>query len=265
MCDCDAVCPKREYFCFICQLFTHQFLDIVLQIERHGVILQGRLAQLLTEGPSPNPRWLLKFDGQPHKDEEMYERSFGKTLYSMSVDEEGSIGVVTSSASVSSASTQRKPGTATRRTNGNKKSVTSSDDDETEQKGMYADDKKGPHMIDGSNAGSDVESDSSDRRSLNRRASAREERSRRRQAKIDEEIFPNVHEQLLTGGKRRLSSHSTAFHNSKRSRRDGDDDFHHGNNDVSGENGAVIQVNLLTGTLYLYRGKHRRAEFIRRV
>lgn len=244
----------------------------IVEVQRHGVVMQGRLAQLLTEGPSPNPRWLLKFDGQPYKDEEMYERSFGKTLFSMSVDEEGSIGVVTSSASVSSASTQRKVGTGGRRTNGTKKGGTSSDDDETEQKELYSEDTKGENLIEESNAPSDVESDTNDRRSQNRRVTAREERSRRRQAKIDEEIFPNlpVHEQFMAGAKRRIStgSLSTSFHNSKRSRRDADNDDPDNktnNNDDTSTKSTVIQVTLLTGTLYLYRGKQRRAEFIRRV
>ena len=32
-----------------------------------------------------------------------------------------------------------------------------------------------------------------------------------------------------------------------------------------GEDGEVVKVKLLTGTLYLYRGPQRRVEFVRRV
>lgn len=211
--------------------------------------MKGRLAQLLTEGPSPNPRWLLKFDGQPHKDEEMYERSFGKTLWS--AEEEDSGGAM-SSASVVSSSTQRK-GNVARRTAGNKKGVTSSEEDEADpdHTTSQSDEKRVENSVDESNAGSEVDSDTSGRRSHIDRVTAREQRSRRRQAKIDDEVIPALNEQIFPGEKRSVSSLSESLKNTKRARRDGD--------------GEVIQVNLLTGTLYLYRGKQRRAEFIRRV
>jgi hypothetical protein len=75
--------------------------------------------------------------------------------------------------------------------------------------------------------------------------SAREARSKRRQAKIDDDIVPA---ELLVGEKSAL--HLNGALKNKRQR---------------GDEGDVIQVKLLTGTLYLYRGKQRRAEFIRRV
>jgi hypothetical protein len=74
---------------------------LLFQINRNDLTLRGKLVQLLTEGPSPNPRWLVKFDGQPQKDEKMHERSFGKVLVSYD-DEEPS-----SSSPISAV--QRKP------------------------------------------------------------------------------------------------------------------------------------------------------------
>ena len=77
------------------------------------------------------------------------------------------------------------------------------------------------------------------------RRSAREARSRRRQAQIDEEAPAD---DASKGTTRRVAPQGNAR---KRQRVDTD--------------GEVIKVKLLTGTLFLYRGLHRRAEFIRRV
>ncbi len=209
--------------------------------------MKGRLAQLLTDGPSPNPRWLLKFDGQPYKDEEMYERSFRKTL--LSVDDEDA-GGTSSSGLVVSSLVQRKTNTA-RRTSESKKNVASSEEDEVDHKESFSDEKKVEHSVDGSNAGSDVDSDMSGRRSYKDRVTAREQRSRRRQAKIEDDVIPDFHDQVLDEGKRCVCSISASLDKIKRPRGDTEDE--------------VVQVNLLTGTLYLYRGKKRRVEFIRRV
>ena len=215
------------------------------QIDRAGTILRGRLAQLLTEGTSPNPRWLVKFDRQPQKDEEMYERSFGKLLVAYDEDEPS-----TRSRSPLPPAVQSKPskpnGNAARRGSTGKNSSTSSDE---EQKKSVKDNgsKKGSEVSEGSNAGSDDDSstpETGSRRSSRDRVSAREERSRRRQAKIDEDV-PG---QESSGGKRR----PPPLNGSKKRPR--------GEND-----GEVVKVKLLTGTLFLYRGLHRRAEFIRRV
>ena len=76
-------------------------------------------------------------------------------------------------------------------------------------------------------------------------ASAREQRSLRRQTKDDDDDG-------TTGAKRTRQGpikNSGLPSNSKRARRTDDE---------------VIKVPMLTGTLYLYRGLHRRAEFVRK-
>jgi hypothetical protein len=222
------------------------------QINRAGAILKGRLAQLLTEGTSPNPRWLIKFDGQPQKDEEMYERSFGKLISAN--DEEDSPSPLTVQQRKTSSS---KPIGGGRRGSVGKNSGTSSEDGEVTgdepKKGKSSSSKKTVQFTKGSNDGDDGSDDSSTpetaaaRKSRVDRASAREERSRRRQAKIDEEIPIGPGE--VVGGKRRPPP--PPLSKNKRQRTE--------------EDGEVVKVKLLTGTLYLYRGRQRRAEFIRRV
>ncbi len=107
----------------------------------------------------------------------------------------------------------------------------------------------------GSNDGSDDSSpldESYAGMSRKDRVSAREARSRRRQAKIDEDAVPPGTE--IVGGKRHLTldGHHAPPNNKKPKHNESDD-------------GEVVKVKLLTGTLYLYRGAQRRAEFVRRV
>ena len=91
----------------------------------------------------------------------------------------------------------------------------------------------------------------------NAKVSAREARSRRRQAAIDE-FGVQLHQLGATGttangGKRKIGGNGGRANNKKqRGGRDGGDQ-------------ECLKIKLLTGTLYLYRGKHRRAEFVRRV
>jgi hypothetical protein len=107
----------------------------------------------------------------------------------------------------------------------------------------------------GSNDGSDDSSpldESYAGMSRKDRVSAREARSRRRQAKIDEDAVPPGTE--IIGDKRHLAleGHIAPPSNKKLKHNESDD-------------GEVVKVKLLTGTLYMYRGAQRRAEFVRRV
>ena len=72
--------------------------------------------------------------------------------------------------------------------------------------------------------------------------SEREKRSRLRQSKVEDATL------AVEGSKRRMLSNNN-FPKIKRQK----------------ANEEVVVVKLLTGTLYLYRGAHRRAEFVRRV
>ena len=76
--------------------------------------------------------------------------------------------------------------------------------------------------------------------------SARERRSRRRQQKVDtEEVLP-------LDNTRNKRSHLAGENAANKKMRNANDE-------------NVVVVKLLTGTLYLYKGPHRRAEFVRQI
>jgi hypothetical protein len=224
---------------------------------------------------------LVKFDGQAYNDEEMYERAFGKLLYSAVVVEDGEEGCFgaddptssgrkrsskggTTISEVSSEGEKSDVATAaanrstnSKKTNNDKMSVQfSSEVDNDEAVGG------GGGGGDGTDGGvssplEDYEELPANRRSRSdgrkSKASAREQRSQRRHAKIDEVdliMFPGM--ELLGGGKRKLT-HNSASTASKKYKHDPTLD------------GEVVKVQLLTGTLHLYRGVQRRVEFVRRV
>lgn len=206
--------------------------------------MKGRLAQLLTEGTSPNPRWLIKFDGVSHKDEEMYERSFGKLIASADDDDEP----VSNRSRSPPTTNQNKSSTRLGDNRKGSKSASSSSDDEP-KKAKASGATKTAKPKD-SNDGSDGDSSSPEtsggrKMSAKDRVSAREARSRRRQAQIDQDVPPGLVDPA--GGQRRAPQPS----NPKKRQR--------------GNDGDVVKVKLLTGTLFIYKGLNRRAEFIRRV
>lgn len=187
------------------------FLSISLsQIARNNVVLKGRLAYNLTEGPSPNYRWLVKFDND-NKDEELYEHVFGKVLKAAEDDD---------------APTMTMPPPRRARVN------------RTSDRGSSDGEPKRVTFSESSPTASDDSGDHADSANV----SAREKRSRLRQSKVED--APPV----VDGSKRRMPS-SNNFPKNKRQK----------------TNEEVVVVKLLTGTLYLYRGAHRRAEFVRRV
>ena len=86
------------------------------------------------------------------------------------------------------------------------------------------------------------------------RVSAREARTRRRQAMMEDATVAEPQQQQMArkpsaSGKRKLTGAALLAQKNKRQRND--------------EN--CVTVKFLTGTLYLYRGPQRRAEFVRRV
>lgn len=180
------------------------------------MVAEGRLAYNLTEGPSANPRWLVTFDLEPWKDEELYERSFG-TLLKKAGNE------------ADRASPTDYPNKQSKR------SSSSSEDDSSMKK------RKNVTFSEDSPVASDSSSVAvpGDGRA-SKKARARQERIARRQAKIDQEDVPPTRQ----NDKSRNS-------NNKHSLGDG-------------TNEEVIEVKMLTGTLFLYRGLNRRAEFVRK-
>jgi len=253
--------------------------DIVEIDRQHGVVARGRLAQLLTEGPSPNPRWLVKFDSQPYKDEEMYERAFGKLIHSNEESEEQQSALtafeVTSSVFARSKTSISAANSATELLNDSKGSGTAGEGDKSDdaKKGKNGNgsniesttmptvnlkSKSVQFQKNGAVLSQDSADDSSPTEENSRggtsrsRASAREARSRRRQAMIDDAaIVPGTE---ILAGKRKLPP--PPGHRLKQ--------YKHNETQYS-EDGEVVKVKLLTGTLYLYRGAQRRVEFVRRV
>lgn len=90
------------------------------------------------------------------------------------------------------------------------------------------------------------EGDSSPRENRSERSSAREQRSKRRHAQVEQHVVG----QPQSNHKRPMPPPKSNPDN-KKSRKD--------------QNQEVVKVPMLTGTLYLYRGPVRRAEFIRHV
>jgi hypothetical protein len=184
----------------------------------------------------------------------MYERSFGKLIASYDDEDPSTRSKSPSPTQNKPPPTQNKPPPSQNKPSkpkgSNGKSSSTSSGDEL-KKGPKAGGKKAVQSSEGSNAGSDYSSTpetGSGKMSARDRVSAREARSNRRQAKIDEDAPLGLGEAAGPEGKRRAPPPN---HSKKRQR--GDD------------NCEVVKVKLLTGTLFLYRGRHRRAEFIRRV
>jgi hypothetical protein len=189
------------------------------KITRNGVTAEGRLAYNLTEGPSANPRWLVKFDRESWKDEELYERSFGALLRKAGDEADR-------------ASAEDYPNKQSKRT-----SKSSSSSEEDSSKGT-SNKRKGVTFSESSPVGSDSSSIENDQAAVDERARARAQRIARRQAKIDKEVTqPKPRSRDPRGNKRTR---------------------------VEESNEEVIKVPMKTGTLYLYRGLNRRAEFVRK-
>mmetsp|Transcript_7913 Transcript_7913/g.9061 ORF Transcript_7913/g.9061 Transcript_7913/m.9061 type:complete len:230 (-) Transcript_7913:141-830(-) len=206
----------------------------IVEINRGGRFLIGRLAYNLTEAISPNPRWLVTFENETHKDEELYEKALGKILKKATGDKDKNFHIERRARLLPSSNVDRRHG----------QNSGSSEEGECEK-------KKKSKSVAFSDAGTPAQSDDSS--TDPKKSSAREQRSRRRQAKIDDVVVsvPNGSSQIC---KRRLpsSSRATTGKNSNSITKKTKD-------------GEVVKVKLLTGTLYLYRGLHRRAEFIRRI
>jgi hypothetical protein len=225
---------NRDTFSFHATLENLTNVANSSQVARHDAIVRGRLVYRLSEGPTANPRWLVAFDDEPSwKDEELYEKFFGKTL------------TTTEAAPPPKLSQPRNKADSLRKktakpNNGSIKTSSSSEAEESRsgrKKSVTFTDTTSPNL-------SEADSSPKDSESKSDLVSAREQRSLRRQAKVEEEI---VHQHKIDPRKRPVPVPAVGI-DQKRLR--GDEE--------------VIKVPMLTGTLYLYRGPVRRAEFVRR-
>mmetsp|Transcript_21973 Transcript_21973/g.32454 ORF Transcript_21973/g.32454 Transcript_21973/m.32454 type:complete len:232 (+) Transcript_21973:88-783(+) len=207
----------------------------LVEVAKNDSVVRGRLVQKLTESPASNPRWLVAFDDNPAwKNEELYEKDLGKQL-PKSRD---------TPVLKSARFRNRSRSNPTRRRNGKSgsNSKTSSSSEAEETRSTLNAKKKVVTFTNDSADASEV-----DQPSEMGKSSAREQRSLRRQAKVEEEVVlhPSTQSSLT---KRPRAPISTPGSVSKKSRTEQE----------------VVKVPLLTGTLYLYRGPVRRAEFVRR-
>lgn len=224
--------------------------------------MEARLAQLLTEGTSPHPRWLIRIDG---RSEEIYEHLFERVLVAAddSADagnsdpahfsaherdnESAAPGKTTASTTGKRSASNKNSGSGDE---GSKEARESgrSDDEEMRKENNENNSKKSVSFSNESSANGSEGSETGDTSAAGRKVSAREQRSRKRQAMIDEHggnfgVLPPAN------GKRRPPQNNKS--KAKRMRPESDEE--------------CVKIKLLTGTLYLYRGRHRRAEFVRRV
>lgn len=210
-----------------------------------------------------NVRWLVKFDNQPYKDEEMYERAFKSLIHSASGKEENSEDkkrtnyetITTDHIELPTSSHSATKGTVGKNDTTKASGCSSS---EGEEKGggslKYATrTAKSVQFQSGTDDDSPEEHSTGASRSSRNRVSQRqrEARSRRRQAKMDEAAETDV-TPSTSGSKRRQLQ---ASGNSKSPKV----------NEQCTNNDEVVKVMFKTGTLYLYRGARRRVEFVRRV
>lgn len=232
------------------------------QINRSNAPTTGKLIYKLTEGPTANPRWLVAFDDEGYRDEELYEHSFVKAGSDEAAMATSPKRDSPSPTEMNNKNTSRHRSSKT--TTSSRNSSSGSLGSVSDQDGAGSEDrkmrnKKTVTFSEGSPVPS-VPSDSSSpaTHAVNKvvkqsKVSAREERSRRRQAMIHQEA-------QLSGvvGVKRVRSHSSSSHHK------GSNKKARANEVTDDEDDEVVKIVMKTGTLFLYRGLHRRAEFVRK-
>ncbi|CAB9497958.1 expressed unknown protein [Seminavis robusta] len=241
---------------------TFKVGDIV-EVAKVGIILRGRLVAQADSTQSNQPRWRVAFDDDNFPEEELFESSIGQVVPS---DTESSpsqppppVAATApaaapppspSPASVAAAATARKKN----RKNG--RFVKSSDNATVDLNG-----KKSVSFI-ATQSEPEVAPPVS-YSSNSKRTSAREQRTARRNRShpiSDTPLAPTPS----------LNTHPAPSHTSKKRPPSGSGSGggksskkHKGGSSNTDE--EVVKVPMLTGTLYLFKGLHRRAEFHRRV
>ncbi len=203
---------------------------------RNDTVVKGRLLQQLFEGKTANPRWLVAFVDEPSwKDEELYEAVFGKPWPKE-----------TEAHPKPARSRTKPPAKEPQKKTSKNGVVKNSPSSDAEASHTSSTKEKSVSFTETTRAVS--EGDSSPRENRSDRSSAREQRSKRRHAQVEQHVVG----QPQPSHKRALHPpNAKSNHDNKKSRKE--------------QNEEVVKVPMLTGTLYLYRGPVRRAEFIRHV
>mmetsp|Transcript_3592 Transcript_3592/g.6031 ORF Transcript_3592/g.6031 Transcript_3592/m.6031 type:complete len:239 (-) Transcript_3592:145-861(-) len=214
----------------------------VVEVARNESVVKGKLLQELSEGKTANPRWLVAFIDEPAwKDEELYEKAFGKQWHEGETE-----------AHPKPPRVRTKPLVAVPPTKSTSKIVGGSlkSDSSSETEESRTSKKKSVSFTESPGASG---SDSSPKRmraaAAAARKSSREQRSLRRQSHVGPEVVGGVLPPMAASHNKRDRAPTSNLPDSKKTRKDEE----------------VIKVPMLTGTLYLYRGPVRRAEFVRRV
>ena len=268
---------------------------LYLKIQRGSGTVQAQLVQLLTEGTaSPNPRWLIRYVGNS-KDDEVYEHSFlGKvgvnnddTATTPSV-EQNTVDDV--SPVISDQQHVNEVAMENPRASKKKKNEQTNDADLV----VNSDSSFGLKGAAKANKASSISSRSSNKNTT-LSTTTRDVRSRRRgQPLPDKEFYDEKHDESarsddrlsLSAGdinalsnqqqqrKRKLTGAAKMSVETKREResKTAKSSSHTSSfapttkhNNTQKEEEECVKIKFLTGTLFLYRGKRRRAEFIRRV
>jgi hypothetical protein len=254
-----------------------------LKIQRGTGTVQAQLVQLLTEGTaSPNPRWLIHYVGNS-KDDEVYEHSF---LAKVGMNNEDS---TTCQSVEQNILDDDSPGIFDQQNSKKKKSDNINDVDPV----VNSDSSFGLKGATKTNKASSNSSRSSNKNSALSTAT-RDVRSRRRgQPLPDKELYEEKQEESArsddrlsqnTGEinalatqqqrKRKLTGAAKMSVETKRERESKTAKSLTNTSSLSAttkpqqhpkEEEECVKIKFLTGTLYLYRGKRRRAEFVRRV
>lgn len=225
------------------------------QIKRGNATIKARLAQLLSDSSSSNPRWLIKFDGLPLKDEEVFEYDFATREDNSDDDSDSyySNNIVDHQHRLAMSDVENGDDRRQSRVRSH------------HPHSQHYDHQNPCHhrrMNSSSNLPSEESGGESSRARAKRAlARGREARSKRRQAKIQESMtnFCQDNQQRF----RRLAPPPPDYHHPISRSYYGSQHHHKGKNHEVDQD--VVQVKLLTGTLVLYKGLHRRAEFIPKV
>lgn len=213
---------------------------------------------------SPNPRWLIRFESSTIKDEEVYEHDFvgpsdGKNSPTASDQDASSRRGVTAAARNNKKKSASSSNSDSDTSNNSKKKKVARTTSVDYTKENVSDDsssavnKQRTANIASSGDVSPTQSDDTNLQAQKEaRLTAREARSRRRQAAIEDTKAAIANSSdAQPSRKRKLSGAAKQSAKNKREKQQNQED--------------CVKIKLLTGTLYLYRGQNRRAEFIRRV
>jgi hypothetical protein len=264
------ICPlpvnhSHPYSSSFAYLFGTLYLHS--QISKDQAQFKGRLISKFTETSSLNPQWLVAFDDESWDDVDMYESSFGQIL--------GNKATVTEPADDTNNKNKKEktkqtvavldtPKTTTAKRHGSPVTASAPNAVKTKTPAVSPSEMEQQAAHNSSNSNSDSSKNStksqkqisfqtvreqhlsddsstllSDAAKGAAGISSREQRSKRRQAAIMEEVAQQPVQEPPTKKKKVTGQ----YNNGKE---------------------EVVKIQMLTGTLYLYKGLRRRAEFIRK-